>query len=443
MGLTATTSIRAQTDAQAPATAEYEGPSVLTRGGMPGALGGRKLPNLAFRPFIGLTGTWSDGLQSARTNKDGKIAPLASWGEQAIAGAYFYHSSRNTQIGLDYRIGARHYSQAQGQDGINQNLSLGLSHRLGRSAVFTLSESAAYVSDGTGFMGANLLDFANRPSNLSNGSEIFNDPVLQLSTNVGLTLNVTPRFSIHLGGGYGLYRHRSTALYGNTIYSAGGDVAYRVSRGFTTGISYGFNKYAFNHSFGSSFLHSVSLINSIRLSRNWEFSTSAGVFQTENLFIGVVALDPLVAILTGRFTGAAVVYNKRYGPTITASLRRSFRNGGFAMGYIRGTTPGNGVYLTSQEEGGNISYSYAGFKSWGLGVSAVYNRISSLTQSLKPYSSASGSFGASRNLRFGMSLVMSYAYQKYFTNFQSGRRQSNSASVGFAWSPGDLPLKIF
>ncbi len=432
-----------QAQIQAAEKAEYEGPSVLSRGGMPGALGGRRLPNLAFRPFIGVTGTWSDGLLSAGTDKDGKIVPKSSYGEQAIAGAYFYHASRNTQLGIDYRIAARHYAQASNQDGINQSLTVGVAHRLNRSVSISASESAAYVSDGTGFMGPNLLDFSNRASNLSNGSEIFNDPVLQLNSNAGLTFNVTQRLSFHIGGGQGIYRHRSSALYGNTTYSAGGDVAYRFSRGFTMGVAYGFSKYGFNHSFGSSYLHNATLNMSFRLSQHWELATSGGAYQAETLFIRGVAVDPLVALLTGRPGGVAVVYDKTIGSTFGGSLRRGFRDGGFGIGYNRGTTPGNGLYLTSKQEGGNVNYSYSGFRKWGLGVGASFNRMQSLGQDLRPYSSASGTLGISRNLGSGISLMLSYAYQRYITVFQGGRKETNNVSLGFTWSPGELPLKIF
>jgi hypothetical protein len=105
--------------------------------------------------------------------------------------------------------------------------------------------------------------------------------------------------------------------------------------------------------------------------------------------------------------------------------------------------PGNGVYLTSTQDSASIAYSYTGLRHWNFGVNGGYNRMNALIQSLRPYKGFGAGIGVTRDLGKGLQFVLRLDERHYDNGSVLLRRDSYRASVGFAWSPGDVPLSLW
>src|SRR5439155_8016689 len=138
----------------------------------------------------------------------------------------------------------------------------------------------------------------------------------------------------------------------------------------TIGLSYQFIHMEFTRAFGASDIHGVGILYSVRLSRTWELGAVIGAMRVESLSLQSVAIDPVVAAITGQTSGVIAAYRINYQPQGRVQLTKSFRHGSFHAGYGRDATPGNGFYVISAQENATAGYSYTGVRHWNFGVSA-------------------------------------------------------------------------
>jgi len=251
------------------------------------------------------------------------------------------------------------------------------------------------------------------------------------------------RLSFDIGGDGFVVRRRSSSLYGTTGYRARGDVAYRTSRFATSGVAYDFSHYEFTKGFGASDIHAVALVQSFRMGRSWELAMKLGGARVETLGLATVAVDPVIAAITGQSSAVEAVYRINWLPSADVSLTRSFRRASFALHYFRGVSPGNGVYLTSRQETSSGSYSYSGIRKWNLGISGGRETLSSLTATIGKYSSYSGGGGATYNITGALHFVVRSDYRHYDITRTQFHRDSYRTSIGLAFSPGELPLSLW
>jgi hypothetical protein len=266
---------------------------------------------------------------------------------------------------------------------------------------------------------------------------------MYVSSNADLTYHKSARLSFDFGGDAFLIRRRSSALYGVTGASARGDVAYRTSRFATTGAAYQFTHFEFTKGFGATDIHTLLLTQAFRLSRWWEFALKAGGSRVETLGLVRVAIDPVIASITGQTTGAEAIYRINWVPSGEAVLRRAFRRASMDFHYRLGVEPGNGVYLTSRVQSASFGASYQGTRRLSFGVSGGYDRLSALSQNLSHYSAYNGGAGATYKVTGPLHLLSRYNYRH--TEIESGifKRNSYSVSFGFGFSPGDVPLALW
>ena len=90
----------------APLFAQYAGPAVLSRGEAPAAMAE---PQIEFRPFLTVTGTYDTGLAGVSVNSQGELASAASYGVQYTGGISGVHSWKHTKLSLDYTGTVNHY----------------------------------------------------------------------------------------------------------------------------------------------------------------------------------------------------------------------------------------------------------------------------------------------------------------------------------------------
>jgi hypothetical protein len=126
-----------------------------------------------------------------------------------------------------------------------------------------------------------------------------------------------------------------------------------------------------------------------------------------------------------------------------ARVVRRFERSTLTMGYTMGATPGNGVYLTSRESGGNAAYSFAGFRRWSMGLNAGYNELDAVGQTLGKYTNLQGGTGVVYKLGRETHIEMRYDYRHYTTQNNFYQKDSNRVSLGLAFSPGETPLAIW
>ena len=418
---------------------EYGGPSVLSRG-MAASVTARHA-NIDFRPRIGISGICDNGLTAVSIDAQGRAPNKIACGVEANAGISGYHMWRKTRLGLDYSGNYRHYPREAFYDGIDQLLALGVSHQLSRRVAFSFRESGGTYSrnyfglDGAGFFDPSALQ---TPAN-----NLFDSPVYFGSTAADMTYTLSRRWSVNMGGNAFAVRYRSGALYGTTSYGAHGDMVYRYSRYGSIGVAYQYLHADFTRSFGNFDYHSLGLLYSLRLSRSWELELQAGAGRVESLTLERVAVDPAIAAITGQTSGVLAAYHLNYFPDLSAGLTKAFRNSSLNFRYSRTISAGNGAYLASEADTGVVSYGYTGVRHWSFTASAGYNRLRALQQQLGAYEGYTAGIGLSRTLGKGVQFVMRIDERHQSIHDAHFRRDVLRASMGFMWSPGDIPLSLW
>lgn len=441
LGLAA--AVQAQEAGAAPER-EFGGPSVLSRS--PGTNVQHPLESVRFRPFLNLTGLYESGLLAPSVNSAGELTSRDSAGMEASFGVYGYQARRHTVIGVDYRGSYRHNTVNSYFDGTDQNLALGISHQLSKRFTVNLREAAGIMNRAFGNSYAFWIidpSFANVPQN-----QLFNNRVMYTSTTTDLTYQKSARWSFNMGGDQMVTRFRSSAFYGFTMTRARGDSVYRYSKRGSIGVVYSFDHVGYTKNFGASDDHSVGLVHSLQLSRQWEWRMQLAGIRVETLGAARVELDPAIAAIIGQTQGVQAVYRVNYLPNIRVTLNWSGRRSGFDVGGNMGTSPGNGVYLMSKEQSLNLNARFSATRRLGLNASANYMKFRSLTISMGDYANINAGGGVSYKISGMLHLTanvsgMHYNISSMVATRSDYRRNSYRASVGFSLAPGDLPLSIW
>jgi len=420
-------------------TSDYEGPSILSRGGASSSLG--RAADVSFRPFVGLSAIYGTAYTGVVSNAAGRLQSLDSIGLQGSVGVYGVHHFKRGVLGLNYSGEAQHFTHNSYADGTNQMLTLFTSHRLTRHLSFSLSEVAGtYTRNYLYTSGGGLFDpqALNLPTN-----DLFDNRVIYGETGGSLTYRASARLSFSMSGHGFLVRRRSSSLYGVTGYNVSGDTAYRVTRFVTLAAVYEFQHFDFTKAFGASDIHMVGLGFSARLNRSLELGIAAGEARVETLFLATVPIDPVIAAITGQSVGIRAAYDISYVPTGRIRLTKHMQQARVELSYARDISAGNGVYLTSRSEWAGFTFSYTGLRHWNVGANGGYTRLAALAQSLGTYEGYVGGVGVTRDLGLGLQFVFRADDRRDATNYANFRRNSVAITLGFLWSPGDVPLSLW
>ncbi len=424
-----------------PAFGQYAGPAILSRGDAPAAMAA---PQISFRPFLSVSGSYSNGLSGVALNSQNQLANVSAYGVTISGGISGSHSWRHTHIGVDYHIGYTDYSGYSNYSSLNQGLNFGLTQQMSRHVKFTLREALGMFSFNNPNVGLTETVPFDPSQSFVPTSDFYYTRTLFSTTQSDLVIQKSSRLSFDLGGGFFVNRYASAALYGVTGEDATGDFQYRLSRRSTFGVNYNFTHYSFTRILSSSDLQGASVTFATRISRTVEFSGYGGFMHAETTFIQSVPVDPNVAALLGFTTTSALVYHVNWVPNFSARLSKTFAHG---VAYAAGgetVTPGNGLFLTSRTASVVGGYGYTGLRNWSLGVAFVYSRALSIGNVSGTYGNTSGSFSLSRKLFHSLSFLASYTANQYRSpNFSLYNRLIYTASVGIGWSPGEVPLRIW
>jgi len=388
-----------------------------------------------------LNGIYDTGVLDVATTPTGEIVNRDLYGLELSLGAYTYHTWKRTTLALDYKGNFRHYNNAS-WDGTDQFLSLILTHRPTKRVSFTLRETAGtysrnyFLTSTLGALDPNLLEI---PQN-----DIYDNRVIFLSTSADMTYHTSARMSFNFGADGNVVRRESSALYGVTGAVARADMQYRITRHSTLGADYRFTHFDYTRGFGNSNIHSVGINYSTQLSAHVQLSARVGGARVASSSLTVVPLDPAIAALLGVSVGIQAAYRLNYAPDVQVRLADSFRRSQLSLTYTNAVNPGNGVFLTSRNNAATVSYTYSGVRYWNFGMDATYGHMTALVQTVGAYTTYGGGVGATRELGKNLHAVLRLDSRHYnIGGTSSFTHTENRATIGIAYSPGDVPLALW
>jgi hypothetical protein len=401
-------------------------------------------PQMNFRPFLDVSGTYNTGLAGVSLNSQGQLANNNSYGVQFTGGINGVHSWKHTKIGLDYAGSVSHYVQKTYYDSTTQSLALGITHEFSRRMRLVLRESAGMYSQNYTSLGLPQTVPFDTSQSYVPVTDFFDNRTWFGTSQADVIYQKNARLSFDFGGDGFTNRRRSSALYSANGASARADAQYRLTRRTTIGTQYSYMYYSFTGILGSTNMHRVLGTFATRLSRWWEISGSAGVIYAESRFDEVVPLDPVVAQLLGVQFGKQRVYSIGYVPAFNGRLSRTFHRGVFWVSGARTMTPGNGLFLTSKMTSATTGYTYTGMRKWSFTAQAMYDRGTSMGNVLGTYGDISGAFSVSRQILKSVHFVAGADVRRYQSpNITQYNRNVYDAHIGLGFAPGSIPLRLW
>jgi hypothetical protein len=416
----------------------YGGPSLLSRGGnQPGQRGRGPVD---FNVYAAIRGTHETGLLSSRLDNAGNLVSQDLNGVQAELGAYGAKSWRRTSVGLDYRGDYRKYFPSMGYDGTNQALSLDMNYQPTRRTAYFLRETGGISNRAFGGFAAPA--FSDQENFGVPLNEVYDSRIYFTQTSGGVSYRKSARTTLSVMGEGFVVKRTSRALIGLQGYRAGGDYQYQISRADTVGISYDYIHFEFPRIYGASGAHSVTGRYSRRVNRNWDFKLIVGFFDVETTGTQRVELSPEIAAILGRSQGVEAFKRSVREPQFDLTANYTLEHSHFTVGYQSGIGPGNGIYITSRQDGVRAGYSYSGLKRLSMGASVGYTRFQSLGLQLGDYKTIQGGGGINYKLAEYLNLSVQADRRKFDSPAIKGR-SGTSITVGLSFSPARLPLPIW
>ena len=418
----------------------YLGPGILTRGA--GDIGTRSGEQVDLRFYVGASWIYDNGIQPISVDSKGNLVQINGlYGVEINAGAYGVHRWKQAQLGLDYRGDFRHYTQNSYVDGSDHQLSLGFTYQKSRRLYYDFQTMAGSYSYGLGTVPGIGIGLPNTVAN--SNTLLFDNRTYFLQGGANVTYLLTPRTSISVGGEGYLVDRQSSALIGMHGYGAHASLQHKLSRVTTIGAEYSRQHFQFPHLFGQSDINSFQGMLATQLGRRWTVSLQLGAYQTEVAGLQQVALDPNLAALFGVSAVTQTFYQNDWFPSGQINLTRQFQRSSLSFGYSRTVLPGNGVYLTSRQENGMVSYSYTGIRKISLSITGGESSLSSVGQGLPGYRQFMGGAGATYAITKPIHFLARYDHRYQDINFGGYRPDSYRITIGLAFSPGNVPLSLW
>lgn len=416
-----------------PSDSKYQGPSVLSLDA--GSEQESKGPMNAFGLYAQIIGVYDSGLVAPTALQGKPAAPVASYGEETNFGANASHRWRRGELSLEYRGSYWHYTDAPEFDGLDQFLQLNYREALSPHLTFDLKTTLGSTTLANGafsYFPLTSLDRLGIPTD-----ELFNNRTNYVQSRVDLTWRLTPRLTLDLGGDGFVVRRASLLLAGLNGDNARASFAYRLTQRQTISAIYENTYFDFQNTFGNSRLQTVALGYSIGLTRQWDLSMLAGGVRVDALGLTQVPLDPTIAALIGQEFATVTFHDVLYLPVAEIRLTRQLKDGSLTFDYSTNVTPGNGLYLTSRQTFGTVTYSYVAARNLQFRATAGYNQLSALGQALGHYSNVQGGVQVLYKLASDTFLDVRYDYRHYTTGDALLEMDSNRVSMGLAFSLGE------
>ncbi|MGA2436264.1 MAG: hypothetical protein ABSG25_13390, partial [Bryobacteraceae bacterium] len=383
-----------------PTQEEYSGPAILSRGGLPSISRDNELATL--KPFVQVSGLYSTGLTNGGVNSQGQL--LTSDGEavQASWGVTGTHLWRTSSLSLDYRGFYDHYTNNQNYNGADNSLMLKWEKKISPRLAITLSEEGALYQHAFALPYGSSQNYGSPIGTLATNS-LFNTRTLVSVSTAQIVYQLDSRTSISASISGDVMRPRINGLPNTNGYSAGADIARRISRYQTIGLQYMHSGSFYSDSFGHSGIDGVSAMYSVRLNRRLELSTSAGVDRSNFFRSQTILIDnPVLQQLLGENSIFIAQNHTFYLPHFDARLSYVLKRSQFTLSGRRTILPGNGLYLSPTNYNASAWYSYNASRRLSLGLGGEYTLFIAAAQNIGNYHSWYG--GGSTSFRLARSI---------------------------------------
>lgn len=411
----------------------------MSRGG--NSAGGRGTEPVDFTFYVGLMATYESGMFFPIVDERGEVRSRSIAGGAVNIGAYGSHSWRRSSVGVDYRGDYRHYPAMRFNNGSDH--AIGIEYR---NIVTRRWEIAARQMGGTttrpigGFTAPTFIatDYISAPLN-----EIYNNRFFYSQTALNASYRMSARTSAGFSGGLFRTHRQSRALVNTNGYTATAGISRLITRTTSVGVGYNYMKFQFPRIFGGSDIHGGSLMMERSFGRYAGVSLSGGMYRLETLGTEQYALRPEIAAILGRATGTRVLHRVNYMSQATASVFYRRRQMSYNAGYSRGAVPGNGVYLTSQNEVVSAGVSYSGVRRASFGANTAYSRMNSLFNTTQKFTALTAGGGFSYNIGHGMNYTSQFDWRRMNAGETILSRSGWVVSMGFAYSTSRFPLSLW
>jgi hypothetical protein len=426
--------------ANQPEQSPYAGPSILGRD--PSLRGERKGKLLDLRFYGEIAGVYDSAVTPIAASTPSQPAnAIADYGTESGAGLTASRRWKHARLSLEYRGRFSDYARNSLFNGSNQFLNLDYSGYLNRYWILDLKETAGTTTLSNGaftYLPLTSTDLFAVPSN-----DLFDNRTNYLESRIDLEWQKSLRLSFNFGGEGFLVRRESLALAGLNGYGARAGVAYRLTRRQTVSATYQHIYFDFQRTFGNARIETAALGYSVGLTRRMDFGLQAGGSRVATSGLTQVSLDPDIAAIVGRDIAIVTFARSLYVPFAEARLTRRFDRSSLILDFSSGVSPGNGVYLTSRQNSAAMTYLYTGFRRLSAALSAGYNQLSTIGQTLPKYTNLQAGGGLTYKLIGETYLAVRYDYRHYTTQNLLFQKDSNRVSLGLAFAPGDAPLAIW
>jgi hypothetical protein len=415
----------------------YNGPSLF--GTDQGLLTQRSGKLIDLEIFGQIAGVYDSALAAPPQN--GSIRAVGDSGIEYGVGVIAARRWRHAKLSVEYRGKFIEYQKYKQFNGSDQFLDLDYSQWLRPHLTLSLKEIAGTTTNANGAFSYLPISAANAFAIPTN--ELFNVRTNYAESRVDLVWQKSARLSFDVGGDGFVLRRDDLALAGLSGYSARAAAAYRLTRRQTLGASLQYMHFDFQRVYGSAQIQTAALAYSVALTRTMDLQLQAGGSRIDTTGLTQVTLDPSVAAIVGQSVATVTFSRVLLVPLADARVVRRFEHASVNAGFTSGVSPGNGIYLTSRQSTANSGLSYTGAHRLTAAVTASYSRLSTLGQSLPPYTNLQGGGGLTYRIAGSVYAQLRYDYRHYSTQYLLYKIDSNRISIGMAFSPGAAPLSIW
>jgi len=411
--------------------------------GIPGAPLGRSgigAPE-SFRYYLSLNGRYDTDVGGAVEEVDLSADSEARIGGDAGWGVIGVRQRARDMFSLDYHGSYRYYSRDPGRSGDSHQFSLNYVRLLtSRTQIYIAPSVGRYSYATAGYrnpLGYDPLDEFADPT-----AEAFDIRTDSFAAAGGLSHQLSRTLSFGLNGSGYVVRREDPRFLDSQGTSAGASLSKALGPTVSIGGAYRFSYFFFLNGYGETQVHSASFTYRQQLTEYWTFNLSIGASRIETDRLESVAVDPIVAAITGQKTLLQAANRITTRPTGGATLYRRFERASLSFHYRRGVDPGNGFRMTSLYDGGGVSYSYLATQKLNIGLNLSVSRRIDHLDDVGEYDSYGGGVGLVYQLwRFiHFSARVDARRWKVRDEFE---RTRVSASIGLTFSPGERPLSLF
>ncbi len=421
-------------------TTDWDPMAVL---GVPGSPLGRGMIEApeSFRYYLNLSGRYDTNIGGPveESTPDARSESVA--GGEAGWGVVGVRQRPRDWFSIDYNGAYRLYGRGFRRGGDSHRVSLNYVRLISsRTQIYVAPSVGRYSYATVGYrnpLGYDPLDEFSDPT--AGAFDIRTDSA---AVAAGVYHLLSRTVSVNLSGSGYIARREDPRFLDSQGTSASASITKNLGPSVAIGGSYRFTYYFYLNGYGESQIHSVNLTYNQQLTEFWNLNASFGASRVESDRLVAVAVDPIVAAITGqnRFLQAANRLTIR--PTGGATLSRRFERATLSFYYRRGIDSGNEFLTTSFNESGGISYSYTATEKLSAGLNVTVSRRGSHLDNIGSFATYGGGIGMGYRLwRF---IHFSARAQIRRWDVEGAlKRNRLGVNIGLTFSPGERPVPLY